>query len=526
MPTDVRSNRWSQAVAWVVASLILSGFFFSPIGMWTAPILGVWFIGTQRPLRGFCWVVILGSILSLLFGWRGFLLHGPLPILEHLGWVLFAVLLGALPLSFHRLTSPRLPGLLSTLPFPLAAMAIPALVDALHIGPAHPIGVLRCLVCWFAAVVVWMWNAEFKLARIGRGASLFAAIFVLGGGYGLYAQRSGAALLGAASLGALCLCAALALSLWALFHPMQHPSWASRPQTVALLRSPFSGDRLQVVNELGREDLLSSSCERFPVRNGIPSFLRPEDLTGDNGKYNHLYQTIGGFYDDTQRVACALKAMDRDSYFLGPLSRLEAKPGDAVLETSVGTGLNFKYLPSGVRLTGLDLSAEMLANCQVNLRRWGLEADLYLGNAESLPFADNSFDVVFHAGGINFFSDRARAIREMIRVARPGTLLLITDETEEYAKKVYENMPIASSYYKNREQEVTTPIDLIPAAMEEIHLEMIKNNQFYVITFRKPPAAGKTPSATCGGATASSTQAPETSAGIVEAENRRQTTPA
>jgi len=243
-----------------------------------------------------------------------------------------------------------------------------------------------------------------------------------------------------------------------------------------------------VAAERGREVLVSSSGEHFLIRNGMPAFLKPEDLTGDNGKYNQLYQTIAGFYDDTQRVAAAIKGLDVDSYFLASLSLLEVRPGDAVLETSVGTGLNFKYLPRGVKLAGLDLSPEMLVNCQRNLRRWKMEADLYLGNAESLPFADASFDVVFHAGGINFFNDRAKAIREMIRVAKPGRLLLITDETEEYAKKVYEKMPFASSYYRNRKEAVTTPIDLVPPEMEEIHLEMIKQGLFYVITFRKPAA--------------------------------------
>src|ERR1035437_6592337 len=100
------------------------------------------------------------------------------------------------------------------------------------------------------------------------------------------------------------------------------------------------------------------------------------------------------------------------------MSLLEAKPRDRGLEPSVGTGLNYKYLPRGVQLSGLDLSPEMLANCKANLKRWKMDADLYLGNAESLPFADSSFDVVFHVGGINFFNDRAKAIREMIRVAK------------------------------------------------------------------------------------------------------------
>jgi ubiquinone/menaquinone biosynthesis C-methylase UbiE len=222
-----------------------------------------------------------------------------------------------------------------------------------------------------------------------------------------------------------------------------------------------------LASEHGREVLVSSSGERFPVRNGIPAFLKPEDLTGDNGKYNHLYQTIGGFYDDIQRVFCALKGFDRDAYFRSYMRLLEVKPGDSVLETSVGTGLNFKYLPHGVRLSGLDLSPEMLANCRTNLRRWQLDADLYLGNAESLPFADSSFDVVFHVGGINFFNDRAKAIRAMIRVAKPGSLLLIADETEKHVKDVYEKG--LGGYFKNRKEPVSAPIDLLPPEMQEIH---------------------------------------------------------
>jgi ubiquinone/menaquinone biosynthesis C-methylase UbiE len=280
---------------------------------------------------------------------------------------------------------------------------------------------------------------------------------------------------------------ALILSLWALFHPTQQRRWAARTETIALLRSPFTGNPLHVVNDHGRETLVSSSGERFPIRDGIPAFLKPEDLTGDNGKYNHLYQVIGGFYDDTQRVFTALKGFDRHAYFESYMSLLEAKPGDSVLETSVGTGLNFKYLPRGVKLSGLDLSPEMLANGQNNLRRWQMDADLYLGNAESLPFTDSSFDVVFHVGGINFFNDRTKAIREMIRVAKPGSLLLIADETEKHVKGVYEKGP-GGHLYKNRKQPVSAPIDLVPPDMQEIHLEIGRTGEWYMLTFRKPAA--------------------------------------
>ena len=71
-----------------------------------------------------------------------------------------------------------------------------------------------------------------------------------------------------------------------------------------------------------------------------------------------------------------------------------------------------------------------------------------MGNAECLPFKDKSFDVVFHFGGINFFNDRAAAIREMIRVAKPGTKFVIGDENEDLAQR-YENIPVMDGWYGN-----------------------------------------------------------------------------
>ena len=489
MPTNVKSSRLAQIMAWVVTGLFLSGFFIQQTGNWTGPILGVWFVGTQRLRRGFLWMLAIAVVPSLIFGWRKIPLTGPEQAFHYLGWFLLVSVLGILPFTFHRLISPRLSGWLCTLPLPIGAVALSAILRALHVEGVPLAGLHTFLILWFAATVNWLWNRESRATSI-----FFGAGFVLAGAFELTRTLRPAALHAplyfSSIFGWSCLGLALILSLWALFHPIQQRSWAARTETVALLRSPFTGEPLQVAVENGKEELVSKSGERFPVRNGIPAFLKPEDLTGDNGKYNKLYETIGGFYDDTQRFFSAFRSVDLDSYFENYMSLLEVKPGDSVLETSVGTGLNFKYLPRGVKLSGLDLSAEMLANCQNNLRRWKMEADLYLGNAESLPFADSSFDVVFTCGGFNFFSDRAKAIREMIRVAKPGGQLMIEDETEEYVKSTYQNIPYTSSFYKDRKDAVTVPIDLVPPKMEEIHLEMLKDGKFYAITFRKP-AAGK-----------------------------------
>ena len=487
MPAEVRSSRTTQIVALAFASVFAFGFFYSHVGEWTGPIMGAWFVGTQKPRRGFLWMLAFGFIPSLIFGWRKVPLTGPQQALGYLGWALAAAVLGVLPFTFHRLVSPRLTGFLATLPLPLAAVAIPALVIAWRPGLVHETGLHSFLIFWFAAVVAWMWIRESRAITLvfGTGCVLAAGLEIL-----LHFNPAALPQMPAGAVpGSICLGGALLLGIWAAFHPVKQRSWAERPQTVATLRSPFTGNPLHMVSESGPEVLVSSSGEHFPVRDGIPAFLRPEDLTGDNGKYNHLYETIGGFYDDTQRVFGAFRGVDLDSYFENYMSLLEVKPGDAVLETSVGTGLNFKYLPHGTKLSGLDLSPEMLTNCQNNLRRWHMDADLYLGNAESLPFADSSFDVVYSAGGFNFFSDRAKAVGEMIRVAKPGGHLMIEDETEEYVKSTYEKIPFTSSFYSDRKEAVTVPIDLVPAEMDDTHVEMLKDGKFYAITFRKPALA-------------------------------------
>jgi ubiquinone/menaquinone biosynthesis C-methylase UbiE len=493
MSENQRTTRPTQVLAFAVTALFLLGFFYKPVGIFTGTVLGVWFAGTQKLRTGFFWLMVFAFIPSLFIHLPHFLQAGFTPSLYSTAALFLAALLGVLPLTFHRLTSPTLPGFLSTLPFPLASVAIPALALSLHLAPASASPLRAFLICWFAATLLWMWNLEFKWATIFAPSTGYLLLFIAlaAAGFSLFSWLAAAHLPHplpiAFIFSSTCLAAALGLAVWALFHPGPRTIWANRPQAIARLRSPFTRAPLHLVAGRGREQLVSSSGERFPIRNGIPVFLQPQDLTGDNGKYNHLYATIAGFYDDIQRVFCALKGFDRNAYFRSYMSLVEVKPGDTVLETSVGTGLNYKYLPAGVQLSGLDLSAQMLSQCQVNLRRWHIQADLFQGNAETLPFADSSFDVVFHVGGINFFNDRAQAIREMIRVARPGSRLLIADETEKHVKEVYEKG--LGSMYKDRKEPVKPPVDLVPAEMQEIQLHQMREGDWYVLTFRKPALA-------------------------------------
>lgn len=485
MTTATHRDNRAKVVAWAIFGIFVLGCFLPWIGSLTGPILGAWFIGTQRPRRGFLCAFVIYLIGGILSSWRNIPLAGPGSLVEFLGWALLAAAIATLPFTLHRLASPRLPGFTATLPLPLAAAAVSWVANRLQGGAAAAPALQTLCMFWLAAIVVWLWNSESRAT-----VYVFVAGVAFAAGAGLLRHRAEASILHEtpfAASGPVCLGLYLLLTGLAFTRSRRQPRWAARNEAVARLRSPISGYPLRAVHDRGGEALVSGSGERFPIRKGIPILLKPGDLTGDNGRYNQLYELIGGFYNDTQRVYGALAGLDLRDYALSYMRRLEARPGDSVLETSVGTGLNLRYLPRGVKLSGLDLSAEMLANCQANLRRWKLEADLYLCNAEQLPFADCSFDAVYHVGGINFFNDRARAIREMIRVAKPGSLILIADETEKHVKDVYEKG--LGSYFKNRKQPVSAPVDLIPPEMEEVHLESLQLDLFYALTFRKPQLA-------------------------------------
>jgi ubiquinone/menaquinone biosynthesis C-methylase UbiE len=87
-------------------------------------------------------------------------------------------------------------------------------------------------------------------------------------------------------------------------------------------------------------------------------------------------------------------------------------------------------------------------------------------------------------GGINFFSDKARAIEEMIRVARPGTKLAIIDETERMIRRA-SAIPLSGRYFRGKEKLAAVPVDLVPKNMLDIKVDYILNGRMYVLTFVK-----------------------------------------
>jgi ubiquinone/menaquinone biosynthesis C-methylase UbiE len=263
---------------------------------------------------------------------------------------------------------------------------------------------------------------------------------------------------------------------------------------LSLLCDPATHERLELFREPrphGGEQIFlvnPHSGQRFPIREGIPCFLEPSEVSGPNRKYQKLYDRIAPGYDAAARLYSFFSRQSLEQMRRGYLDEIEMKETGRVLEVSVGTGLNIPFFPRKVEFYGLDISWGMLRKCRRNLTRWRRAAHLFLGAAEALPFQDEVFDAVFHFGGINFFSDRSRAITEMIRVARPGTKIVISDETESHVKRQYERVPFVRRYFRNRKETVSAPIELVPASMLDVRLKEFREGRIYCLTFRKPEA--------------------------------------
>jgi len=258
-----------------------------------------------------------------------------------------------------------------------------------------------------------------------------------------------------------------------------------------ILRDPTTHDMLENKTEADthghfREFLFNPRTgQRFPIRSGIPIFLLDGEVSGSNRRYQKMYDRSALFYDFSTWAYSFWKRTSVESRLREYLDELEIRENDHVLEVSVGTGRNLEFLPRSAQFFGLDISWGMLKQCQRNTSKWKLNASLFMGTAEHLPFQDEFFDVVFHFGGINFFNDKTAAIYEMIRVARPGTKFVIGDENETLAQR-YENLPVTGDFYGNRKQTITAPVDLLPSGMLDVRVKEIAGGDMYCLSFRKP----------------------------------------
>jgi ubiquinone/menaquinone biosynthesis C-methylase UbiE len=134
----------------------------------------------------------------------------------------------------------------------------------------------------------------------------------------------------------------------------------------------------------------------------------------------HKYDDIKQYEDFTEQFFVAQPI----------LYRLKHLPAPRVLDVATGTGRVPYYLLQEAqfngRITALEPAAKMLRVAQQKLAPYDWRVGLVQQTAVPLPFASNTFDAVTCLEALEFFPDDAAALRQMVRVLRPGGLLLVT----------------------------------------------------------------------------------------------------
>ena len=170
------------------------------------------------------------------------------------------------------------------------------------------------------------------------------------------------------------------------------------------------------------------------------------------------------------------------------LRSLGLRAGERVLDHCTGPGGNLKTLASEIgsagMLVAMDLSGRVVHQASALARRHGLDVHVHQADALALPYADRFFDAVVHYGALNQFgSEKGRAIDEILRVTRPGGLVVLLDEglAEERRRGLWGRVIMArNSLFASR-----PPLDLLPAEVTP-QVRWVIAGMFYEIRFRTP----------------------------------------
>jgi len=122
------------------------------------------------------------------------------------------------------------------------------------------------------------------------------------------------------------------------------------------------------------------------------------------------------------------------------------KDGDSVLEIAPGAGyLSIELSMLGrYKITGMDISKDLVEICARNAKEAGADVDFIQGNASAMPFRADEFNFIICVLAFKNFKEPTKALEEMHRVLKSGGTAVIMDLNREASmkatKKVAENM--------------------------------------------------------------------------------------
>ena len=221
--------------------------------------------------------------------------------------------------------------------------------------------------------------------------------------------------------------------------------------------------------------------------NDIVDLTFPKELFEQDRKeqiaYNDAYQR----YD--RGVTWVFESLNSDEQANREkmCSLLHLKPGMKVLEVGAGTGKDSELIIKAIAPNGeaflSDLSPKMLQLAKQRLQPDGVTVNYFIANGTYLPFEDETFDAVFHFGGINTFAERKEAFAEFNRVAKVGARIVVGDESVApwlRNEPTYQTLMKANPMFADE-----VPFEDLPKNIENFELHWIFGFGYYVMGYNK-----------------------------------------
>ena len=232
--------------------------------------------------------------------------------------------------------------------------------------------------------------------------------------------------------------------------------------------------------------LICKKCKKvYNIQDEIADFTYPENLKASDREFNEKYQENAILYDEGMAWLFSSFFENEENIRTKLVNFLNIKPKDFILNMGCGSGSDSKFilhqLGKDGKLFNFDLSANLLKISQEKVSNEQTQIEYFIGNGSYLPFTESVFDSLFHFGGINIFSEKKKAIAEMARVVKPGGIVVFGDESAApwLNKKEYGKILInANPLYKHQ-----PPLELLPDNAQDVSLNYILGNSFYVIVF-------------------------------------------
>ncbi len=249
------------------------------------------------------------------------------------------------------------------------------------------------------------------------------------------------------------------------------------PKSLKNLKLSFDKDKIN--------GSLINSDESYQVKDNLAYLVYPEKLPAQESDIIDWYSNNYEKYDEYLPLTFKTFNENEDEIRNKIIDSINIEPHYKILETGAGTGRDSIILASKLDHKGelhvTDIFDKILKKSFSKLSDCKTKIYYSVINAIYLPFPDNYFDIYYHFGGFNTFSDKKRAFSEINRVVKPGGKVIVGDESmpswlrETEFGKILMN---SNSHYK-----FDIPLNYLDVSSRNVTLEYIIGGVFYIIKY-------------------------------------------